>query len=108
MSVCCRAVYMVLQVVLVRLHGGSLHPHQPLRQTDEEWSVPGNAQHTQPGERCAAYSSGKSGVLGLSHCRVHEPVPSLQCDWCTGSQWSLHGSALMATQRCHAHKSSAL
>jgi hypothetical protein len=51
-SACCRAVYMVLRVVLVRLHGGSLHPHQPLRQTDEEWSAPGDAQPMQPGEPC--------------------------------------------------------
>jgi hypothetical protein len=50
--VCCRAVYMVLRVVLVRLHGGSLHPHQLLRQTDEEWSAPGDAQPQQPGEPC--------------------------------------------------------
>ena len=51
-SLCYPAVYMVLRVVLVRLHGGTLHPHQPLRQTDEEWSAPGEAQHTQPGEPC--------------------------------------------------------
>ena len=55
---CYRAVYMVLRVVLVRLHGGSLHPHQPLRQTDEEWSAQGEAQHTHSGELC------KHGVVG--------------------------------------------
>jgi hypothetical protein len=49
-SVLCFAVYMVLRVVLVRLHGGTLHPHQPLRQTDEEWSLPVDTEPTQPGE----------------------------------------------------------
>ncbi len=31
------AVYLALRLALTRLHGGSLHAHQPLRTHDEEW-----------------------------------------------------------------------
>lgn len=55
--VCCPTVYMVLRVVLVRLHGGSLHPHQPLGQTDEEWSLPVDSEAAQPGEPCFAWTT---------------------------------------------------
>lgn len=71
----CCAVYIVLRFVLTRLHGGPLHAHQPLRQTDEEWSLPVEPEPSQPGELCcwqSLISAWHSSQVSRELCQAYQ------------------------------------
>lgn len=81
------AVYLVLRVVLTRLHGGRLHAHQPLRQDDEEWSLPVDAEPAA-GTLKLEGLPGSSGVSGRASGRANGRAPRNGLHHSAADRWS--------------------
>lgn len=73
------AVYLLLRLVLTRLHGGALHTHQPLRTSDEEWdSETSSQQRHQPGTIKLDGLPVDGGLPSNSHADRWAPAKSVQ------------------------------